>query len=447
MDSKSSAAMSGALETPTVNITAAAAWMPTLNTPSLKLPTPVLDGMGNNDWGSIPAQSAGGAAAGTGAGGLLSAGGPGGLGSGMSPRFMLESLRMSPGVSGSIAPNADAPKASRSSLAELFIVNEYSSSATPANTSASHCNAVKPVPTLPASSSAPSISQPVPVPVQASVSVPQTSAAALPPKQPLPTRLAPQQQSEAQLGTGSGAPGAGPTRPLQHHLPQRGIAASQAMGLGVLSSQILQDTAGVKREVAPQTSQVGYSQARPVPLPSGLSTVPRAGVLPQSYSDVGYGSQGLPSTGALGIDNPVPHSVSAPRRNALPNAIEEAKANAQERADKFAAKRKRTRQQFSEVEKPKEPEVSEEDKHLSPSELKKKRYNRRLELNRQSAAVSRVRRRAYVEELEGKLMHVEREKLSLEDQVAVMQSENHKLREQMRHLHDQLAAGRPFLKQ
>lgn len=125
---------------------------------------------------------------------------------------------------------------------------------------------------------------------------------------------------------------------------------------------------------------------------------------------------------------------------AASNAIEEAKQNAQQKADKFAQKRKRTRKQVEE-EKPKVGEEPE-DKSLSASELKKKRYNRRLELNRQSAAVSRVRRRAYVEELEGKLIHVEREKLNLEDQVSVMQTENMKLREQMRHLHEQLSSSR-----
>jgi Basic region leucine zipper len=84
---------------------------------------------------------------------------------------------------------------------------------------------------------------------------------------------------------------------------------------------------------------------------------------------------------------------------------------------------------------------SDADANLPPDELRKKRYLRRLELNRQSAAVSRVRRREYVKELEDKLVGVEKEKYRLQGQVDSMGNENLKLRAQMKALQAQL--GRP----
>lgn len=472
MDSdKAGAAMSGALETPTVNITAAAAWLPTLNTPSLKLPTPVLDGMGTNDWGSLPTQSAGahGSLSGSGAGGLLSSGGPGGLGSGMSPRFMLESLRMSPGVSGSIAPNADAPKASNSSLAELFIVNEYSSGAVPAaaansNSGAGAQGAPKSLPPLPApGGSSTSAGLDTPQSQQQQHAPLSQSLAALPPKKPGASQLhSNHRHPEMHLRSPPGAAGRG----MQHQVPPpcvlgtpslpHGAGSSQAASSRALPSQAaLHANAPIKQEGEVHSRDVGYAPTRNVAFSGGMPAGARMGGMQNALPEHGYGAQPVRSVGSepphriglgAGACAAAPNAVHAhpTRRNALSNAIEEAKANAQDRADKFAAKRKRSRQHVPDQEQPKESELLDEDKQLSPSELKKKRYSRRLELNRQSAAVSRVRRRAYVEELEGKLMYVEREKLSLEDQVAVMQTENHKLREQMRHLHEQLAGGRTF---
>ncbi len=401
----SAATTSGALETPTVNISMAAGWMPAaLNTPSLKLPTPVLDGMNGPGWG---------------AGGLLSSGGPG-LGSGMSPRFMLDNLRMSPGVSGSIAPNADAPKASNASLAELFIVDGYQTLAAAAQNKPS-ATGTAPLPPKP----------PQPQPSQSSNTA--AAAAALMASTSLPATAAlmvsqPLQTTAAIMVSQS----------LPQPLPATtGVDAAAARAQAAMMSQPM-TVPQIKRDVAaPQPQQVAYPQARTLPHTTQVQPPqPAQRYAPATvaaYNDM-YAQPGAQRLGLAAAPPP-----AAPRRrNAASNAIEEAKQNAQERADKFAQKRKRSRKQQEEEGKLDAP-LSEEDKNASPSELKKKRYNRRLELNRQSAAVSRVRRRAYVEELEGKLMHVEREKLNLEDQVGVMQSENHKLREQMRHLHEQLA--------
>lgn len=62
---------------------------------------------------------------------------------------------------------------------------------------------------------------------------------------------------------------------------------------------------------------------------------------------------------------------------------------------------------------------------------KSSRYKRRLALNRESAAVSRIRRRAYIKELEDRLAQVEKEKHELIGQVQIMLSQNEKMSSQL----------------
>lgn len=62
---------------------------------------------------------------------------------------------------------------------------------------------------------------------------------------------------------------------------------------------------------------------------------------------------------------------------------------------------------------------------------KSSRYKRRLALNRESAAVSRIRRRAYIKELEDRLARVEKEKHELIGQVQIMLSQNDKMSSQL----------------
>lgn len=65
---------------------------------------------------------------------------------------------------------------------------------------------------------------------------------------------------------------------------------------------------------------------------------------------------------------------------------------------------------------------------------KQERYKRRLDMNRESAAVSRVRRRAYVKELEERLAAVEAEKLQLEGKLEIMMSQNDSFKKQLDNL-------------
>lgn len=83
-------------------------------------------------------------------------------------------------------------------------------------------------------------------------------------------------------------------------------------------------------------------------------------------------------------------------------------------------------------------EKKEEDSEVE----KQERYKRRLDMNRESAAVSRVRRRAYVKELEERLAAVEAEKLQLEGKLEIMQSQNDGFKKQLEHLFLMVASGR-----
>ena len=62
-------------------------------------------------------------------------------------------------------------------------------------------------------------------------------------------------------------------------------------------------------------------------------------------------------------------------------------------------------------------------------------------MNRESAAVSRVRRRAYVKELEERLAAVEAEKLQLEGKLEVMQSQNESYKKQLDNLFMMVTSG------
>lgn len=73
---------------------------------------------------------------------------------------------------------------------------------------------------------------------------------------------------------------------------------------------------------------------------------------------------------------------------------------------------------------------------------KQERYKRRLDMNRESAAVSRVRRRAYVKELEERLAAVEAEKFQLEGKLEIMQSQNEGFKKQLDNLFMMVASGR-----
>lgn len=104
------------------------------------------------------------------------------------------------------------------------------------------------------------------------------------------------------------------------------------------------------------------------------------------------------------------------------------------KAETFAKDRKRKRSSPVEEEKPEK--NLDEDSKLSPEDLRKKRYLRRLALNRESAAVSRVRRREYVKLLEEQLVNAEKERVRLASELSVMQQQHSELRKHLEHLEE-----------
>lgn len=103
------------------------------------------------------------------------------------------------------------------------------------------------------------------------------------------------------------------------------------------------------------------------------------------------------------------------------------------KAETFAKSRKRKRTEDVVVEEKAE-KSTDEDSKLSPEQLKQKRYQRRLALNRESAAVSRVRRREYVKLLEEQLVSAERERVKLATELSNMQRQHSKLRNHLEKL-------------
>lgn len=111
------------------------------------------------------------------------------------------------------------------------------------------------------------------------------------------------------------------------------------------------------------------------------------------------------------------------------SAVQEAQARARLMAETFARDRKRRKVADPVPERAER--NTDEDSKLTPDERKKKRYQRRLALNRESAAVSRVRRREYVKLLEEQLVTAEKERVKLAMELDRMQRQHDKLRDQL----------------
>ncbi|KAI0562483.1 bZIP transcription factor [Gracilaria domingensis] len=167
---------------------------------------------------------------------------------------------------------------------------------------------------------------------------------------------------------------------------------------------------------------------------------------------------------SLALSTSVAHTRYSPKRKPVRSAVEEARLRAQREAETFAESRRPKRDaplitRQSDVsswgEQPAKrlrtddtPRSSDRDQPLpkgagDESEVEKQqRYKRRLDMNRESAAVSRVRRRAYVKELEERLAAVEAEKLQLEGKLEIMLSQNESFKKQLEHLFMMVAGQR-----
>lgn len=112
-------------------------------------------------------------------------------------------------------------------------------------------------------------------------------------------------------------------------------------------------------------------------------------------------------------------------------AVQEAQVGARIKAETFAKNRKRKRVEDLDSDDKSDKVQADEDSKLTPEQLRKKRYARRLALNRESAAVSRVRRREYVKLLEEQLVNAEKERVRLASELSDMQNRHAQLRENL----------------
>lgn len=102
-------------------------------------------------------------------------------------------------------------------------------------------------------------------------------------------------------------------------------------------------------------------------------------------------------------------------------AIDHARRVAQGKADEYVEERRVRKGTKSLMESADE---ATDDVEFKVDESKKRRYARRLELNRESAGVSRVRRKAYIEGLEAQVERIEQEKNEMERKLEVACAEN-----------------------
>ena len=171
-------------------------------------------------------------------------------------------------------------------------------------------------------------------------------------------------------------------------------------------------------------------QARqPSPLGVGSGTVP-----PQMHPQDQDQGQGQ---GQDHDQDPAMRGTHSVHRSVLgsgitSNAVQEAQMQVRLKAETISNDRKKRR-----VEHPVdkggvgEKLTSAEDEKLTPEERKRKRYERRLALNGESAAVSRVRRREYAKVLEDQLVSAEKERVRLATELSDRQLQNINLREHL----------------
>lgn len=433
-----------ALESPSLNLNfSATPWLPTPS-PTLRLPTPTLEALAGTDWSSFHNLSSANPVSNSGANNpnnisylttpTRQSSAPqgtsnaidnsthpsqqslplpypplptAGFSAGLSPKFFPD--MMSPGVSGGLAGTLPQQPSLRStqSLSELFLSPEYPASTSPA----------------PALSVAPTSNTNASIAASTSEYSHQTTQ----------QLTQPQDRSQHLRLPDYAAPAARPSEqahanPQMHYQPNGHASLVRQPALHPLPDE--------ERKLDDLAESKNRKKARAAP----RRVAPSANI--DSVTD-------RETSSGKSLGRPFGNSETISGRS----AVEAAASAARLKADRFAEERKqkrvadgsyggtgskRSRDDSSGEECNISAPLSDADAALSPSELKKKRYQRRLELNRQSAAVSRVRRREYVKELEEKLVDVEKEKFKLESQVASMGSENDRLRQVMRDLQAQL---------
>lgn len=387
------------------------------------------------------------------------------ISTGLTPRYSPPAGGLiSPGVSGEIAGAIDNPAQPSSSLADLFTSPEYPFSSVKTRSP----NPTPPPPKRPPSQ-----------PSRPSLRPPQPPSASLQPLQPPPTSATQQQQQQHQQQQ---QPQSQQQRPQQHQQSQpqhHQQKTPQPISMAYPASYApsgpphpptlvpVQQISHMSQpqQHAPITPQqpIPYTTAQQQQMSQPLQPVPPP---PQSYG--GYSV--IPPSQHPQAPQPPPQPPRVepmiaplpPRTDAIPvsatesekkdtasvmpttghrsvlgsgivsSAVQEAQVRARMKAETFAKNRKRKR--HDDVVEEDKTDKNEDDAKLSPDQLRKKRYKRRLALNRESAAVSRVRRREYVKLLEEHLVNAEKERVRLAGELNEMQRQHTKLRQHLQQL-------------
>lgn len=118
----------------------------------------------------------------------------------------------------------------------------------------------------------------------------------------------------------------------------------------------------------------------------------------------------------------------------MSNAVHEAQIRARMKAESFALARKKENAKRRKSAANTIRGTNQAKSNLTAEELKQQKYRNRLRLNRESAAVSRVRRKEYVKLLEEQLVNAEKERVRLAAELMDMQKQQNKLREHLTEL-------------
>lgn len=306
----------------------------------------------------------------------------------------------------------------------------------------------------PPASQAPPVSQaPPPSQPPAGAASTTAAAAAAPPPPASTAALAP---PPLQHPTGGGAlptslPVLPPMRPDASQ-PQPGAAAGAPMG-GPGPLRLSAGATLLDPEAARTANAMG-AFARPADVPVApltsagmLGPAPLRGGLHPMYAPYGQrppaadsgdgaaavdGASGEHSHSSDGDEADLLRSQHPPTAGPPSSALERARERARRLANDFSKDRKRKKQAENDaaIASAKRARMAAEvsGSEMSLQQLSELRYKRRLQLNRQSAAVSRVYRRQYTDELETELKAVETAEKKAAAEVAKLREENERLK-------------------
>lgn len=290
--------------------------------------------------------------------------------------------------------------------------------------------------------------QPPPVTSAAVIAAAVTAAAPRPPS--IPVSSAPKRNPPTQIKQQPTVIGRKKSTVSAAQPPQQPPYAKYATSVPLPTSSVAMAAAGWAAG-GRQRSAMGVMPSPPAINAFGATgTTPAPTSLPmmsiQGMDTVGAGRR-LYATGVTNKDILATVNGAAVGKPLSPgdaSAVAACKEKAARVGDEFARKRK-LQMDTENKRNPKKIKMEKRPEEMTKEELKKKSYAHRLYLNRQSAAVSRVRRQAYVKFLEESLTDIEKAKCRQESQIGNLRDENLKLKAQLQQMQSGMLAGKQGL--